>query len=428
MNSPVALEVQPGTTTQASILKAASIGDNDTLKQMLPSMRPFQTAVIHTAMCRAASRGHLKAFKTLAKYCDDIHADDPKRATNAIISSVMGDHTEILDFVLANGGDIDRPTRSGRTPVATVIQIGRLDILEVLISRGANVNRVNTEGRTSLCLAATLGRFDLVEMLVHHGAAINCPCHCCCTSGQLNSFHGAVDAAAVAGELGMVSFLLDRGGVHFRDSDLYLSALTAILRRWDEDLAWRLVATNPDINAVIERHEVTPLCLAVQQDDLTLVQFLISCGANINTAGRDGSPLCYAVLKNLVDMTKSLIASGADVNMWCGKYDYAIHAAVEFGYVEMVRILLSNGAFVHVPSRRGMPLDIARDEQRESCTSERGRRFDEIVALLLETSPICDPNQKWPTKVASEITESSSSSCTPVSSDAPIQYTWFDWQ
>lgn len=364
------------------LMRATSSNDYPLLESMLFSLRSTETPVIHSAMCRAASRGNLRIFKLLSLYCEDIHADDSRRATNTVISAVVGGHHETLDYILANGGDIDRSTSSGRTALATVLSLGRWNLLRLVLSRGADVSKLLADGRTYLCMAATMGRADCVEMLLRHGASVNCGCHCF-TPGMFDRFHCAMDFAALRGHEDVVTLLLNHGACFFRESDLFMTSLEAVLNRGQDDLARRLVATGPSVDSALHTRNITPLCLAVQRGSLTTARFLVACGASIHVPSRDGPPLSYAALSNNSTIADWLLRSGADANAACSEtYGRAIHIAVEFGFVGMVDILLRNGAVVYADSPKGYPLQIARQERKQSCTSERQRRYEAIIELL----------------------------------------------
>ena len=77
-----------------------------------------------------------------------------------------------------------------------------------------------------------------------------------------------------------------------------------------------------------------------------------------------------------------MLRSGAEVNANSATCGRAIHIAVEFGFVEMVDILLRHGSEVYVDSPKGYPLQIARQGWMQSCTSERQRRFHSVLELL----------------------------------------------
>jgi ankyrin repeat protein len=277
------------------IMKAASANDHHLLETILFSLPATETPLVHSAMCRAASRGHLRAFTILARYCEDIHADDSRRATNAVISSVVGGHFGVLDFILANGGHIDRPTSSGRTALSTVLSLGRWDLLTLVLSRGADVNKLSTDGRSCLCIVATSGRLDLLETLLQHGASVNCGCHCY-TPGRFDRFHCALDIAALRCHNDVIMLLLHYGACLFRESDLFLTVLDSLLQRGEDHLAKKLLATGPNLDCSLSHRKITPLCLAVQRGNLAIVRFFVTCGASIHIPSQDGPPLCYAVL------------------------------------------------------------------------------------------------------------------------------------
>lgn len=256
------------------ILQAASEGNASTLEYMLPALPTRQVPLIHTAMCKAAYHNHFHAFRTIAQYCDNIHADDPRRATNAVICAMLSGHCKILDFILGHGGDIDRSTRSGRNALATAVSLGRRDLVHVIISRGANVNRPTTDDRTALCLATTMCRLDLVKTLVNNGAAINQRCHCRAPE-SFETFHNVVDVAALKGQTDIATFLLSCGAGFYPESDLFLSALQYVLANGGESVARKLIAMIPDDDTRLRRREISALCNAIQKGDLRLANHMV---------------------------------------------------------------------------------------------------------------------------------------------------------
>jgi FOG: Ankyrin repeat len=100
--------------------------------------------------------------------------------------------------------------------------------------------------------------------------------------------------------------------------------------------------------ALVGQGPIRPLDLAVVQRDVPMVRYLVQHGVNVNADDPDApiSALSLAVLANDVAMAKALVELGADVN----KVDSVgatplLHAvSVDFGDVEMVRLLLTTGA------------------------------------------------------------------------------------
>jgi len=65
-----------------------------------------------------------------------------------------------------------------------------------------------------------------------------------------------------------------------------------------------------------QRDDCTPLHVAVSSCDLSSMETLISCGANINAVSNHGyTPLMAACIKGLYRLIKLLVDNGADKNI-----------------------------------------------------------------------------------------------------------------
>jgi hypothetical protein len=92
---------------------------------------------------------------------------------------------------------------------------------------------------------------------------------------------------------------------------------------------------------------------------------IYACSMTSPTMGY--TPLMCAVEKGNIEIVKLLIENGADVNIKSGR-GTALHIAVEYGYPDIVRLLLDKGAEVSIvgspgpaaDSPQGTPLQIAR--------------------------------------------------------------------
>lgn len=187
-----------------------------------------------------------------------------------------------------------------------------------------------------------------------------------------------------------------------------------------EELRKNLVPKN-DIDEVNIAGQ-TALVLAVVNDDIDLVNFLLSHGANPNIVDREGdSPLIYAVRINNPAIIRTLIKNGADhnitnlrgdtafslafesrdidlieslintdnINEKLSTLNYPIHIGAALGSERLVNYFISLGARINVKDNNGIrPLDIALSVE-DSVSHAR------IAQLLIEKDAERPRNKKY---------------------------------
>jgi ankyrin repeat protein len=173
---------------------------------------------------------------------------------------------------------------------------GHLDIVKVLLVNGADPN---TASQPAHILAAARGYLEVVKALIEAGANVD--------ACEKKSKVTALFAAAKSGHLDMVKYLLSSGAS--------ISVRTA---QGDTLLIAAAISGNTEI-----------------------IKLLLEAGADIDDESDDGSnALCFAVDRGHVEAVRALLAakpSGA-------KAMKPLLTAVVHGHVEIVKILLDNGA------------------------------------------------------------------------------------
>lgn len=150
-----------------------------------------------------------------------------------------------------------------------------------------------------------------------------------------------IHRAVKQGDLAEVQSLIETGkGVNDLDgtgvSPLHYAALYG-----HKDIANLLISKGALIDSRSIREDATPLHMAVSGRHTDIVMLLIEKGANVNAQ----ETMNYA--------TPLHFASGITVNRVCG-------VKISHPKVEIVKILLSNGADVNAAARHGItPLDLA---------------------------------------------------------------------
>ncbi|WP_041581417.1 MULTISPECIES: ankyrin repeat domain-containing protein [unclassified Wolbachia] len=79
----------------------------------------------------------------------------------------------MVNFLIANGADINHKAIIGFTPLNFASQQGYLDIVKTLIENVADLDTKTDKLNTPLHLAAENGHLDIVNVLVEKGLNVN---------------------------------------------------------------------------------------------------------------------------------------------------------------------------------------------------------------------------------------------------------------
>lgn len=151
--------------------------------------------------------------------------------------------------------------------------------------------------------------------------------------------------------------------------------LAAAVEKGDIKAVERMLKKGADPDAY-EGRSLTPLNIALMNDDIDMVKLLLKYGADPNAHGKlsdaEMTPLSLAVVysKQPADVIQLLIDAGADP----AKDFYALHAAIEKGDLDAVKLLVNGGGDVN-----------------QGLQTAAGTNQVEIVKYLLEAG--ADPNQ-----------------------------------
>src|SRR5205823_10891892 len=129
---------------------------------------PTDTRLADTAM-----QGNLDSVRMLLRQKIDVNAPQGD-GMNALHWAAYQDDLEMLQLLLAAGGDVQAATRNGAiTPLFLACANGNPAMIEALLKAGAHPNSINANGTTPLMTAASSGNPDAVRVLLDHGAAVN---------------------------------------------------------------------------------------------------------------------------------------------------------------------------------------------------------------------------------------------------------------
>ncbi len=125
-----------------------------------------QTPTLH----KAAEEGRLEDVKqAVAAKPEAVKSKDGQRFT-ALHYAAEGGQPEIVEFLLAQGADVNAVGSRGETSLYLAASSGQVKVIEQLLAGGAGLELANAEGRTPLIRAAMAGQLDALKVLLAAGA------------------------------------------------------------------------------------------------------------------------------------------------------------------------------------------------------------------------------------------------------------------
>ncbi|MDF2966039.1 MAG: serine/threonine-protein phosphatase 6 regulatory ankyrin repeat subunit A-like [Rickettsiaceae bacterium] len=372
----------PDNRGDTPLIYAAANNDCQTLIKLLHSSE--EVDLINNvnninALHAAAIHNSLDTLKILAqRYPQLIDQADSIHATPLYYATLNG-YKQIVNYIFSIKPDCKLVTDDNDTMLHAAAQSGNLDLVRLFLSKGLQPNTSNALGGTALYIASEKGYTEIVEYLLQQKVIIipentygDTALHIAVKKGHLEivkllacikdlvelpNFQGvnALHLASYIGNLEMVKFL----GTKVKNID-------------------ELTQGSPDSS-------VSPLFLATQQGNLSVVEHLISLGAKADMeVNHTDKTFHIAVRYNRIDVIKFLIGKvyllspnkqgltafhlAVLLNQeetlktllpYMPNIDYptqnenkfsALYIAATQGFPGVVKLLLDNGANPHLPS------------------------------------------------------------------------------
>ena len=243
--------------------------------------------------------------------------------------AVIAGNSPAVRLLLQAGAHVHGRNAQGNTALHTAAELGHTDIAQALLEAGAGVNTTAGFRWTPLMFAASNGHTATVQLLLKYGANPNAEdnmqqtplllaaqrrqntacAHLYAAGGRYGT---ELISAVLAGQVKTVEQLLQNGAdPNAADSRGYTALMLACAHSSAAMRRLIMQSKGVNLNAANEDGN-TALILAAQQTDASLLQELISAGADVNICNNSGYPaLSYAIaLKNEL-CTKLLLQAGA---------------------------------------------------------------------------------------------------------------------
>jgi len=260
----------------------------------------------------------MKVAKFMLNNGHDINAFDAEKYTPLMLA-VAQENLSLVELLLAHGADPDiEIPYIGVAAIDRAIQLESTDILTALIDHGATVDKPNRSGTTPLIFAMRMERLDVMKILINAGADVNHRVNSGWTvltqMVDCNQNRGRGDGA-------IVKLLIDAGvDVNQRLDDGRTAVALAVGHNHLPELKL-LLAAGADLN-ILSNDGWSPVHWALQGiddqpiDSSEALALLIDAGADLNAQTNIGNtPVKFAVDNNRFKALTSLLNAKANPNI-----------------------------------------------------------------------------------------------------------------
>ena len=341
----------------------------DTKKIADVNARNWQDATILHA---AASKGNEELVEYLIRTQQaDVNLHDRLHRSALMEASSKG-QKEVVELLLAAGAEADATQADGMSSLMMAANGGFASIVELLLDQpSVDVGRQDVNGFEALhwaCTNFSTGSLDTVKLLLQAGANVNA------TTKTTTATPLAMAADATnENDTSILELLLKS------QADVNVPMETTPLMRAAFDnkkkVAALLLAANSNVNEVSQSSNVTALMFAAAVGATDIVKMLLDHGANVHLKHfpANGDALFEAAINGSTPVVELLLASSADLmtrdedNLTC------LHAAAEYGNVEVSEMFID----------KGIPIDTIAGPGSTPLMHAVSTNRSEVVEMLL---------------------------------------------
>lgn len=262
-------------------------------------------------------------------------------------------NTELVEYLIAKGSDINFEDSHGTTPIAFAAGNGLLNqgVSEAFFKAGLDPKKKYNDGANLLLLAIPFDKdLTLSDYLTTKGLSLK---------DVDNNGNTAFDYAARTGNVTLLKKLAEKGVKH---TDNALLIATQGTRRETTPLdTYKYLVEEVKIKPTFANkagNNVLHL-LASKQNQTDIINYFLAKGVDANKVNNDGNtPFIIAAGARENAVLELLLAKAKNINLQNLKGESALTMAVKSGTSEAVALLLNKGADVNVKDKDGNNLGI----------------------------------------------------------------------
>jgi ankyrin repeat protein len=336
-----------------SVIKNLIMGDIEQANKTI-RVNDVSEKYLKTIIYLAAAHGNTDTLEGLEKRFKDIYNINDGDENLLFISSANG-NIETTEYFVKKGFDVN-----GANYVNSILDCAvmnnHMDVAQYLLQQGARPSVITSEDNDTNTLSYAVRAEASAELtkLVYENS-----------KGAINgeSMFDAMCEAIMYQKMDAMKYLLEQSkhmGISYETELLVFACGGGPISRvyknapfsWDSemlDFVKLLIESGATIQGISNEDDEKdsygePLYFAVKSGDLSVVNYMIEYGADVNTLYSGEAPLTAAVSQGYFDIVKLLIENGAKINNGdedFGDYDDLLDFAKEYGGNRIYKYLVS---------------------------------------------------------------------------------------
>ena len=265
-----------------------------------------------------------------------------KSIENTLAGAARAGDLEAIKQHIADGADVNA-LHFEMPPLTWAAMMGQTEAAGLLLQHGADINGRNRDDNTALHLAVFLGRAETAELLLKSGADVNA-----------KNDDGATPVELLQVPWEMTKLLTRPMGIELEQVQVEAGKVK-IRELFGVDAKF-----GPETLPSFQNNS-KDLWTAARTGDLQAIKHYIKEDGDVNTLDKtfQVSAMSWGALHGQVEVVQLLIENGADVNVKSGDGATPLHSAAFLGRADVAKLLLENGADIKARSNDGAtPVDV----------------------------------------------------------------------
>ncbi|XP_035211065.1 E3 ubiquitin-protein ligase MIB2-like [Stegodyphus dumicola] len=327
------------------LVREAAQGHTDVVRDLLQKFpdKVDQKSSGKTALQVASHQGHLEIVRLLLAAGSSLEVQDDDGDT-ALHYSAFGNQPVVMDLLLKKGSDIDTVNKARCSPLHVAVNKQHLDCVKVLLKHHCNVNIQDSYGDTALHDAISKENLEILDLL------INIP-EIDFTLKNKRGFN-VLHHAALKGNNFATERLISKSRqiVDGKKDDGFAALHLAALNGHFHVAETLLMQGHCEIDVRNNRKQ-TPLLLAISLCHCSLVELLVSLGADVNVEDEDGDTGLHLAVSRQNNREDGYLADAPTISNILAHIS-GLNMDKNYG-LAMACYLAQEGADLHHKNRKG---------------------------------------------------------------------------